>query len=93
MDLLVSTTMAGAAVSWLVAVLAAIRLVGTSPSGTGFATIFDLGMWRFGRIEARAGHAARVQIDRYRKAFMAFFLFVLAGMAAGVFAIQQNTAN
>jgi hypothetical protein len=80
-----------AAAAWLTAVVSALSLVGLAPSGSRFATLNDLGRWRFGSIETRIGSAALAPMARYRMAFVVFFLCVLAGMAAG-FARISNTA-
>ncbi len=80
-----------AAASWLVAVASAVSLVGQAPSGGRFATLMDLGWWRFAAIEGRIGAAARAPIARYRKAFLVFFACVLAAITA-TFALAPNTA-
>lgn len=80
-----------AVVAWLIAALSAVTLVGRAPSGGRFATLMDLGWWRFAAIEGRIGAAARAPIARYRKAFLLFFACVLAAIAT-TFALAPNTA-
>ena len=73
-----------AVAAWALAVWSGMSLVSIAPRGGRLATLFDLGWWRFAAIEARIGPSAKTPIDRYRKAFLAFFLCILAGAAAGV---------
>lgn len=73
-----------AIVAWAFAAWSAMSLVSIAPRGGRLATLSDLGWWRFAAIEARIGPSAKTPIDRYRKAFVAFFLCILAGAAAGV---------
>ncbi|MDP3896135.1 MAG: hypothetical protein Q8Q62_05625 [Mesorhizobium sp.] len=84
----------GAAAAWLVAVASAFGLMTAAPPGTRFATIFDIGFWRFAAVESRVGPAAFTHIRRYRAAIITFFASVLAGLATGMAAIQfSSSAN
>ena len=80
-----------AVAAWLVAAASAVTLLGRAPLGGRFATLMDLGWWRFNAIEGRIGPAAQVPIARYRKAFFLFFACVLAAIAT-TFALAPNTA-
>ena len=80
-----------AAIAWLIAVASALSLVVMAPSGGRFATLTDLGWWRFGAIEARIGPSARPRLTLYRNAFLAFFLLVLVVALASI-ALSPNSA-
>lgn len=80
-----------AVAAWLVAAASAVTLLGRAPSGGRFATLMDLGWWRFSAIEGRIGPASRAPVARYRKAFLVFFACVLAAIAT-TFALAPNTA-
>jgi hypothetical protein len=73
-----------AAAAWVVAVSSGLNLVSMAPAGGRIATLWDLGWWRFASIEQRIGSGARKHIDRYMKAFIAFFLCIVAGAVGGV---------
>jgi hypothetical protein len=77
--------------AWLVAAASAVTLLGRAPQGGRFATLMDLGWWRFNAIEGRIGPAAQAPIARYRKAFLLFFVCVFAAVVT-TFALAPNTA-
>jgi hypothetical protein len=91
MTAILTVLFAVAAVVWLVAVASALSLVGMAPSGGRFDTLMDLGWWRFGSIEARIGPSAKAHIQRYRMAFMAFFIIVLV-VAVATVVLSPNSA-
>nr|WP_295468531.1 hypothetical protein [Mesorhizobium sp.] len=80
-----------AVAAWLVAAASAVTILGRAPSGGRFATLMDLGWWRFSAIEGRIGPASRAPVARYRKAFLVFFACVLAAIATTL-ALAPNTA-
>ena len=83
MQAVVSIIGLAAVAAWVLVVWSAMTLVSIAPRGGRLATLNDLGFWRFAAIEARVGPDALTPIDRYRKAFIAFFLCILAGALAG----------
>ncbi len=87
------TALAFAALAaWVIAVTAALSIIGLAPKGQKLKAYFALGWWRFARVEAIAGPAAAPYIARYRQAFLAFFACIFAAMAAAILLIflQQN---
>jgi hypothetical protein len=81
-----------AVLSWIVAVIAAIQIVGLAPKGTKIRNYYRLGWWKFADIKTDIGPAADIHIRTYQRAFIAFFVCVLGLAVVMVFlgAAQQT---
>jgi hypothetical protein len=75
-----------AAISWVVAILAAVQITALAPAGQRFGTWIDLGAWRFAKIRTLAGAAVDPHIKRYVQAFLAFFAVVIAAAVISIIA-------
>ena len=72
-----------AVVAWVLAVISAINIVRLTPKGQRLRTYGQLGWWQFDKVRATAGPAVDPHIRTYQRAFLAFFLCVLASMVIG----------
>jgi hypothetical protein len=72
-----------AVLAWGLAVISFIQIVRTAPEGQGLKTINRLGWWKFGEIRAANGSAVERHIQTYQRAFIAFFVCVLASIMIG----------
>lgn len=70
--------------SWVVAIVAAIQIVGLAPKGQKIRTYGQLGWWQFDKIRATIGPAADLPIRTYQRAFIVFIVIVVLGAAGGV---------
>lgn len=71
-------------VAWIVAVMAAIQIVGLAPKGEKIRTYGQLGWWQFDKIRATIGPAADLPIRTYQRAFVVFIVIVVLGAVSGV---------
>ena len=73
-----------AVLAWIIAVISAIRVVGLAPRGERIRNYVRLGWWQFADIRTDLGPAADEHIRTYQRAFIAFFVCILAGFALGI---------
>jgi hypothetical protein len=83
-SILLSVAMLLVAFSWVIAVIAAIQIVGLAPKGEKIRTYGQLGWWQFDKIRATIGPAADPHIRTYQRAFVAFFIIVILAAVGGV---------
>jgi hypothetical protein len=72
-----------AVVAWVVAVMSAIQIVRMAPAGEKLRTYGRLGWWKFDVIRQQIGDAVDLPIRSYQRAFVAFFICVLASIVIG----------
>ena len=72
-----------AVVALMVAARQAFVLWRLAPKGHRYRNYLWLGTWRFGLIEDMIGSAARPEIEIYKRAYIAFLLLIVAGLAIG----------
>lgn len=73
----------------VVAVMQAIAIVRTSPAGENLAGFMPLGWWKFNQLEAKAGPAAAPALTIYKRAVIAFVVFLLMGLILSGWAVNQ----
>jgi hypothetical protein len=64
--------------AWFIAVIAVMNVVALAPRGRKLQSYFDLGWWRFAALEANIGAGVRPHVVIYRRAFLGFFICILA---------------
>ncbi|UJW86139.1 hypothetical protein [Devosia sp. SL43] len=83
-----------ASLSWIVAVIQAIRIVQLTPKGEKMGSYFALGWWKFDQIAAKAGPASVPVLETYKRAVIAFLVFVILGvLLSGWMASQTPPAT
>jgi len=83
-SILLGVLMLLVAMSWIIAVISAIQIVGLAPKGEKLRTYGQLGWWQFDKIRATVGAAADRHIRTYQRAFAAFFIIVILAAVGGV---------
>ncbi|MEO6015385.1 MAG: hypothetical protein ABIQ30_17590 [Devosia sp.] len=80
-----------AVVSWVVAIISAIQIVGLAPKGSKMKIYGQLGWWRFDQIRAIVGPAGEKPIQAYQRSFMVFIiLVVVAAVGATLLGAQAR---
>ena len=74
----------------VLAVVEAVAIVRTAPAGEQLGPYFALGWWKFGQIEAKAGAGAAQHVAIYKRAAIAFVVFVILGLILSGWAINTN---
>ena len=70
--------------SWIVAIIAAVQIVGLAPKGEKMRIYGQLGWWQFDKIRATIGPAADIHIRTYQRAFIVFIVIVILAAAGSV---------
>ncbi len=82
-SILITVIGALALFSWVVALIAALRIVGLAPKGEKFRVYGRLGWWNFDGVRALTGPTADPHIQAYQRAFIAFIACVIIAIVAG----------
>jgi hypothetical protein len=82
-----------AVLTLVVAVMQAIAIVRVAPASEKLASFMPLGWWKFGQIEAKAGPAAAQPLNIYKRAVIAFVVFLLLGLILSGWAVNQAPAS
>ena len=80
-----------AILSLALAIREAIAIVRLSPASTGLRNYFLLGWWKFGELEAKIGPEAHPHLTIYKRAAIAFIVFVVIGVVLG--GVSSNMAS
>lgn len=93
MTILLGVVALFAILSLIVAVIQAVAIVRVAPASEQLGSYMLLGWWKFGQLEAKAGAAAAAYLPIYKRAAIAFLLFVVLGVALSGWAINQTPAT
>ncbi len=63
-----------------IAVVQAIAITRLAPASERIGSFFPLGWWKFGQIEAKAGPQAARPLAIYKRAVIAFAIFLVLGL-------------
>jgi hypothetical protein len=77
----------------VVAVMQAVAIVRVAPASERLGSFMPLGWWKFGQIEAKAGPAAAQPLNIYKRAVIAFVVFLLLGLTLSGWAVNQAPAS
>ncbi|MBU1335187.1 MAG: hypothetical protein KJ944_19485 [Alphaproteobacteria bacterium] len=75
-----------------IAVMQAVAMVRVAPASERLASFMPLGWWKFRQLEAKAGPAAAHPLNIYKRAVIAFIVFLLLGLALSSWTINQAPA-
>lgn len=81
MSVLLGVIMLFAILSAVVAVVQAIAITRLAPASEQIASFFPLGWWKFSKLDAKAGPQAAVPLAIYKRAVIAFLIFLVLGLA------------
>jgi hypothetical protein len=92
MSILLGVIALFAILSLVVAAIQAVAIVRLAPAGERLGSYMLLGWWKFGQLEQKAGPAAAEHIAIYKRAVIAFIVFIVLGVALSGWAINQRPA-
>ena len=93
MSVLLGVILLFAVLTLVVAVMQAVAIVRGAPAGENLAGFMPLGWWKFRQLEAKAGAAAAHPLNIYKRAVVAFIVFLLLGLILSGWAINQAPAS
>ena len=89
MTLLLGVVLLFALLSLFVAVVQAMAAARLAPAGEHLGSFFPLGWWKFSQLESKGGPAARERLSIYKRAVIAFVVFVVLGLILSGWAVNQ----
>ena len=92
MSILLGVIALFAILSLVVAAIQAVAILRLAPAGERLGSYMLLGWWKFGQLEQKAGPAAAEHIAIYKRAAIAFIVFIVLGVALSGWAINQRPA-
>jgi protein-S-isoprenylcysteine O-methyltransferase Ste14 len=92
MNVLLGVIALFAILSLVAAAIQAAAMVRLAPAGEKLGSFMFLGWWKFGQLEAKAGPAAAQNLNIYKRAVIAFLVFVVLGITLSGWAINQRPA-
>ncbi|MEO9296422.1 hypothetical protein [Devosia alba] len=91
MSVLLGVIAVFALLSLVVAAMQAIKIVRQAPASEDLGSFMVLGWWKFATLEAKAGPAAAAQIAIYKRATIAFLIFIVLGVLLSGWAVNQGS--
>ncbi|MDB5614812.1 MAG: hypothetical protein JWQ22_2465, partial [Devosia sp.] len=74
----------------IVAVMQGVAIVRVAPASERLAGFMPLGWWKFRQLEQKAGPAAAAPLNIYKRAVIAFLVFLLLGVILSGWAVNQT---
>ena len=93
MSILLGVIVLFAVLCGIVAVVQAVAVVRAAPASADLAGFMPLGWWKFSQLEAKAGPAAAPSLIIYKRAVIAFVVFLLLGLILSGWAVNQAPAT
>ena len=90
MSILLGVIALFAILSLVVAAMQAVAIVRLAPAGERLGSYMLLGWWKFGQLERKAGPAATEHLAIYKRATIAFIVFIVLGLALSGWAVNQT---
>ena len=92
MSILLGVIALFAILSLVVAAMQAVAIVKVAPPSERLGSYMLLGWWKFGQLEQKAGPAAASHVNIYKRAAIAFLIFIVLGVALSGWAVNQTPA-
>ena len=92
MSILLGVIALFAILSLVVAAIQAVAIVRLAPASERLGSYMLLGWWKFGRLEQKAGPAAAEHLAIYKRAAIAFIVFIVLGVALSGWVVNQAPA-
>ena len=92
MSILLGVIALFAILSLVVAAIQAAAIVRLAPPSERLGSYMLLGWWKFGQLEQKAGPAAASHVNIYKRAAIAFLIFIVLGVALSGWAVNQTPA-
>ena len=93
MSILLGVILLFAVLTLVVAVMQAVAIVRVAPASERLAGFMPLGWWKFRQLEQKAGPAAAAPLNIYKRAVVAFLVFLLLGVVLSGWAVNQQPAS
>ncbi len=92
MSILLGVIALFAILSLSVAAMQAVAIVRLAPPSERLGSYMLLGWWKFGQLEQKAGPAAAEHLAIYKRAAIAFIVFIVLGVALSGWVVNQTPA-
>ena len=93
MSVLLGVILLFAVLTLAVAVMQAAAIVRVAPASENLAGFMPLGWWKFRQLEQKAGAAAAQPLNIYKRAVIAFIVFLLLGLALSSWTMGRTGAS
>ena len=90
MSVLLGVIAVFALLSLLVAAVQAAAMIRQAPAGAQLGSFMVLGWWKFAALQTKAGPAASAYVDIYKRAAIAFLVFIVLGVLLSGWAVNQG---
>ena len=90
MSVLLGVIVLFAIVTLFVAVQQAMAMVRVAPKNAQLASFLPLGWWKFAALEAKAGPDAASYLTIYKRAVIAFLVFLVLGLILSGFSVNRS---
>jgi hypothetical protein len=92
MSVLLAVILLFAVLSLVVAAMQAAAMVRLAPASERLGSFMPLGWWKFRQLEGKAGPAAAEPLNIYKRAVIAFLVFLLLGVVLSGWSLNQRPA-
>ncbi len=92
MSVLLGVVLLFAVLSLIAAAVQAKAMVRLAPAGERLASFMPLGWWKFRQLESKAGPAASAHVSIYKRAVIAFLVFLVLGLVLSGWSAGQRPA-
>ena len=93
MSVLLVVILLFAGLSLAVAIAQGLALVRLAPAGEQLGSFMPLGWWKFRQLGFKAGPAAAAPLNIYKRAVIAFLVFLVLGVILSGWTVNQRTAS
>jgi hypothetical protein len=92
MSVLLAVILLFAVLSLIVAAMQAAAMMRLAPASERLGSFMPLGWWKFRQLESKAGPAAAEPLNIYKRAVIAFLVFLLLGVVLSGWSLNQRPA-
>jgi hypothetical protein len=89
MSVLLGVIVLFAVMCLVVAVIQAVAILRVAPASEQLGSFMPLGWWKFRQLEAKAGPAAAQPLNIYKRAVIAFCVFLVLGLILSGWTVNQ----
>lgn len=93
MSVLLGVILLFAALTLVVAVMQAVAIVRLAPASESLAGFMPLGWFKFRQLEQKAGPAAAQPLNIYKRAVVAFLVFLVLGLVLSAWTVNRTPAQ
>ena len=93
MSVLLGVILLFAVLTLVVAVMQAVAIVRLAPASENLAGFMPLGWFKFRQLEQKAGPAAAQPLNIYKRAVIAFIVFLALGLVLSAWTVNRGPAQ